>query len=231
MCGRYNLRTPMAELAELFDALPVADWESWWIRPRFNIAPTQTVPVIRVNHGQRRISGLRWGLIPFWAKDSSIGSRMINARAETIAVKPAFRSAFKRRRCVVPVDGFFEWQKRGQAAKQPFHIMSRNEKPLALAGIWESWTDKDRETVESVAIVTTQPNELMARLHDRMPVILSSEVMSRWLDPDFDDTARLEEDLVPCDPHLLRCDPVSKLVNNPRNDSEECVRALPDPSS
>ncbi|HEY1598513.1 MAG TPA: SOS response-associated peptidase [Pirellulales bacterium] len=167
MCGRFTLRTPAHAVADAFGLISTPD-----LQLRFNIAPTQLVAAVRFDpqQGGRQLTRLRWGLIPSWAADPSIGSRMINARADTVATKPAFRSAFKRRRCLVLADGFYEWKKVG-SAKQPFFMRLKDDRPFAFAGLAEHW-HRDGQTIDSCSIITTESNSLMAEIHDRMPVIL-----------------------------------------------------------
>ncbi len=194
---------------------------------RFNIAPTQDVAAVRHSNeaDQRELVMLRWGLIPSWAKDTKIGNQTINARAETVAEKPSFRSAFTKRRCLILTDGFYEWQKLAGGKKQPYFIHRRDDEPFAFAGLWESWKGEG-EVVQSCTIITTTPNELMKPLHDRMPVILTADDFPTWLDTEFKDKAALKELLRPCDPNLLEAFPVSVLVNNPRNESPKCLERI-----
>ncbi len=192
---------------------------------RYNIAPTQAVAVVRIapDTSVRQWQLVRWGLVPSWAKDASIGSRMINARAETVAGKPSFRTSFRRRRCLVPADGYFEWQKTGQG-KQPYYIRMRDDRPFAMAGLWESWLNPaTNEPLLSCTIITTQANELTQPIHDRMPVILAAADYEMWLDPQPPDPERLGALLRPCDSATLRADPVDTYVNSPRNDGPRCV--------
>lgn len=175
MCGRYNLRTPPDSWAEIFELLSTPDWQ-----PRYNIAPTQTVPIVRLDVlKQREMALVRWGLVPSWADDLSISNKLFNARSETASSKPAFRSAFKSRRCLIPVDGFYEWQKTGRQ-KQPMHITRDDGRTFAFAGLWERW-DRGAVPVESCTILTTDANDLMRPIHDRMPVIIPPEDYERWL--------------------------------------------------
>ncbi|MBT8486931.1 MAG: SOS response-associated peptidase, partial [Phycisphaerae bacterium] len=193
MCGRYALMSAAELVAELcgLSSLPPA------IR-RYNIAPTQRAPVVRqTDDGERRLDQLFWGLVPWWAKDPKIGTRMINARSETAAEKPAFREALQRRRCLVPADGFYEWRKR-EGGKQPHFIRRRDHGPLAFAGLWEGWRDGAGESMESFTILTTRPNDLVAPLHDRMPVILDRDDFAAWLDPETHDTGAIRSLLGPC---------------------------------
>ena len=217
MCGRYTLRTPASVLVRQFLLPGMAEMPD-----RYNIAPTQSVLGVRSADGAGREAAMfRWGLIPSWAKDPAIGNRMINARAETVASKPAYRSAFKHRRCLVLADGFFEWKKQG-AAKQPFFMHLVNNEPFAFAGLWERWGDGD-EPIESCTIITTEPSALMSDIHDRMPVILEPSDYELWLDPEFENYDYLGSMLRPYLDERLVAEPVSTHVNNPRNDSPQCV--------
>jgi putative SOS response-associated peptidase YedK len=192
------------------------------LAPRYNIAPTQPVLAVRtVPAGERELVTLRWGLVPAWADDPSIGNRLINARAETVADKPAFRAAFRARRCLVLADGFFEWQKVG-GRKQPYYFRLREGSPFAFAGLWERW-GKGATTLETCTLLTTEANELLRPVHDRMPVILPRERFVRWLDPDFRAAAELESLLRPYPAEDMTGYPVSARVNNPRNEGPLCV--------
>lgn len=219
MCGRFTLKTPASELASLFDGLSFSD-----IPPRFNICPTQMVACLRWADGSTyQLSSLRWGLVPFWAKDLKIGARMINARSETAATKPAFRAAFKKRRCLIVADGFYEWKKEGKQ-KQPYYITQADESPFVLAGLWESWTDKaSQAVVETCTILTTEANGTMQPLHDRMPVFLDSPQHDAWLDPAFQDTVQLQSWLVPCADDRLKTRRVDTWVNKAGNEGPECL--------
>lgn len=193
--------------------------------PRYNIAPTQQVSVVRLRaDASRELSLLRWGLVPSWAQDPSIGQRMINARAETIASKPSYRAAFRRRRCLVPADGYYEWQKVGRA-KQPYYIRLRDEPLFALAGLWEQWHDTGGELWETFAIITTEANQATRTIHDRMPVILSPQDYAQWLDAVCEQSAALEvlQNLLRPYTGPMQLDPVTTFVNNPRNDSPQCI--------
>jgi putative SOS response-associated peptidase YedK len=221
MCGRYTLATPDEVIAELFD-LP----EPPCLAPRWNIAPTQPVAVVRTGDtGERELASLHWGLIPSWAKERSIGARMINARAETVADKPAFRSALRARRCLIVADGFFEWQKAGPR-KQPHYVRMRDWRPFAFAGLWERWAPGQEQPVESCVIVTTTPNEVLAPIHDRMPVILAAADFARWLDPETRDAAAALTLLRPYPAEELEAYPVGLRVNNPANDDPACIVPL-----
>jgi putative SOS response-associated peptidase YedK len=221
MCGRYTLRVSPAEMAEIFEALETIEWS-----PRYNIAPTQTVAAVRPagEGSERELALLKWGLIPSWAKDPKIGSSLINARSETVAAKPAFRSAVKKRRCLIPVDGFYEWQAvPGQKAKQPFFIGVRDARVFAFAGLWEHWTTPEGTPLETCTIITTEANELMKTVHTRMPVILDKTDYDRWLDCDGHDPQEVLPLLRPFPAEQMQLVPVSTLVNSPRNDRPECV--------
>ena len=217
MCGRFTLNSNLDALQLRF-GFEARDLD---YRPRYNIAPTQPVLAV-VNDGGRQAEFMRWGLIPFWAKDQKIGSRMINAVGETAASKPAFRAAFKKRRCLVLADGFFEWRKEGKA-KVPTYIFLRSGQPFAMAGLWETWKNPEGELVRSCTIVTTQPNEFMAPIHDRMPVILSQETEALWLDPITEEASTLNPLLIPSPPEELDSYVVSDLVNSYKNSGSECI--------
>jgi putative SOS response-associated peptidase YedK len=219
----------MRAIAELF-GIEEADILPEWT-PRYNVAPMQMVPVIRESDAggvrRRTISLLKWGLVPIWADDPAIGNRMINARAETIDSKPAFRKAFEQRRCIVPADGFYEWEKTGPRSKQPMAIVGADRQPLALAGIWERWRGKEMqgEWLETCTILTCEPNDLLREVHDRMPVILEREDVAPWLDsrsapPDVKALLR------PLASERMMMYPVGRHVNTPANDDARCIEAL-----
>ena len=222
MCGRFSQGTPADILAQLFQ---LADIPSW--TPRYNIAPTQLVPTVVVTseHPSRQFRAWRWGLIPSWAKDPSIGSRMINAQAETASTKPAFRAAFRRRRCLMLADGFYEWQQLGRR-KQPFHVRMRDGTPFAFAGLWEHWKAPDGPAIESSTLLTTEPNDLIRTFHHRMPVILDPKEYDLWLDPGIQEPQRLQPLLRPYSSEVLAAYPVSTRVNNPANDTPDCIQPL-----
>lgn len=222
MCGRFSLIVPGEELAEEFDLPEVPT-----LAPRYNIAPTQPVAAVRLNPGtkERELSHFHWGLIPFWAKDPNMGARMINARAETVAEKPAFRAAFKYRRCIIPASGFYEWQQQN-GSKQPFYIHHQQGRPLALAGLWEHWQSEDGSEIESCTILTTQPNEEVRPLHNRMPLILRPDDYATWLQSDGTHLDELQHLLQPVDEGLLDAHPVSRYVNRPGNEGPECIAPL-----
>ncbi|MBI4719354.1 MAG: SOS response-associated peptidase [Planctomycetes bacterium] len=221
MCGRFTFAAAPEIVAELFELTQLPE-----LAPRYNVAPTQPVPVVRVGGGaaQRRLDHLHWGLIPAWADGPEIGSRMINARAETVADKPAFRSAFKYRRCLIAADGFYEWQPvAGSKRKQPFYIRLRDGAPFAFAGLWERWDRGGRGPIESCTIITTDANELMRPIHPRMPVILAPQDYAAWLEPGLADPAPLKVLLRPYPDERMTALRVTTVVNNPRNDSARCI--------
>ena len=221
MCGRFTQAADGEIIARVFD-LP----EAPELSPRYNIAPTQDVAALRLaESGGRELVQLHWGLIPPWAKERAMGARMINARAETLAEKPAFRSAFRARRCLIVADGFYEWQKLG-TRKQPHFIGFRDGRPFAFAGLWERWHGGGEEAVESCTIVTTEANELLAPIHDRMPVIVDPDDFAFWIDPSQKETDRLAGLLRPYPPGPLEAYPVSLLVNSPANDTPACRKRL-----
>jgi putative SOS response-associated peptidase YedK len=222
VCGRYTLSIPLSNLVDSFDVLP----PEFEYPPRFNIAPTQDAPVIAQDDAGRRVGLLRWGLIPSWAKDPALGSRMINARAETVAEKPAYRSAFRRRRCLVPADGFFEWKKEGDSEdrknpKTPFWIHREDRTPFVMAGLWEKWVPEGGDPVYTYTILTTEAAPVIQDIHHRMPVILLGNARDIWLDS----SSSVGELLPLLGPRGegLQAYPVSTLVNSPRNDVEECI--------
>lgn len=221
MCGRYSLTKEVTQLSRVL-GVEVPGFE-----PRYNIAPTQQVAVIVGTQdpagGQFR--WLRWGLIPSWAKDPAIGSRLINARSETAAEKPAFRSAVKHRRCLILADGFYEWQQQG-ASKQPYYIRMRDALPFAFAGLWDSWRPPEGQPIESCTILTTSANDLMRPVHARMPVILDPQTYDLWLDPTVVQSQQVTDLLGPYKRPDLVGYPVSKWVNKPSNDSARCVEPL-----
>lgn len=226
MCGRYALTTPPQVLAALFEL----HGKRQKATSRYNVAPTQTVPVVvQRDDGEREMVQMRWGLVPSWAKDEKIGNRLINARSETAAEKPSFRAAMKQRRCLVPVTGFYEWQKRRGGSKQPFYIHRADGEPIALAGLWESWTNRDNgEVLETFTILTTTANDAIAALHDRMPVIVEPEDFQRWLDPSTKDAAALIDLLQPAADGVLTMHPVSSRVNTPKNDDASLIEPVPE---
>jgi putative SOS response-associated peptidase YedK len=224
MCGRYRLT---AKERYLRDHFGLGEDPSW--SPRFNIAPTQQVPTIRQDARQpRRVWAMaRWGLIPSWAKDPSIGFKTINAMSETAADKPAFRDAMGWRRCLIPADGFYEWERLGPRDKQPYNIGLADDGLFAFAGLWERWRDhKANQMLETFTILTTSPNSLVANVHNRMPVMLGPSDYDHWLDPGVTNPSRVADLLRPFDAQLMRSYPVSKRVNHVENDDEECTREV-----
>ena len=226
MCGRYVSSTPVGVLAERFE---VEDVRAPDLGPRYNVAPTDEVyAVAEGKDGTRRLGTFRWGLVPFWAKDPKVGNRMINARVETLQSK--FKRTLERRRCLIPADGFYEWQDRpaGQK-KQPFFIHRKDGGPLAFAGLWEVWHDDDHpdaEPLRTCSIITTDANQVVARTHDRMPVMLPQDAWKAWLDVEQHDLDVIQGLLVPAEPSELEVYPVSTDVNSVRNDGDHLVEPL-----
>jgi putative SOS response-associated peptidase YedK len=218
MCGRYRLSRRKQLVEEYFSSEGEDDWV-----PRYNIAPTQPVPIIRQNpkEPRRELSLVRWGLIPWWAKDSAGAARMINARSETAATTPAFRDAMTLRRCVIPADGFYEWKKTGKS-KQPYCFEVNDGKLFAFAGLWDRWKDPSGQSVKSCSILTTTPNAVTSAVHDRMPVILDPDCYDLWLDPGMHDVRVVSDMLKPFDARLMRSYPVSSRVNHVANDDGAC---------
>jgi putative SOS response-associated peptidase YedK len=212
MCGRFTLRLSPSELRRIFDVLRAPEWT-----PRFNIDPTQDVVAVRRVNQDRQLALLRWGLIPSWAREERIGARLINAQSETVHEKPSFRSAFKERRCLVVADGFFEWKQEGKK-KQPYYFRLKDERPFAFAGLWEKWG-----AIESCTILTTTPNELVLPLHNRMPVILAPNDYDLWLDQSVTAREQLQHLFEPYPPDEMVADPVNPIVNNVRNNGQQCV--------
>ncbi len=220
MCGRFTLRAPASVIAEQFSIFEMPEWKA-----RYNIAPSQSVPVVRATEAAaagRELVWLRWGLIPGWASDPAIGHRLINARAESAADKPAFRAAFRRRRCLVVADGYYEWRHSGKA-RQPYLIAMRDGRPFAFAGLWETWEGPQHSAVESCTILTTSANVLVRPLHDRMPVIVNQEDYDLWLDPSVSATEKLSPLLRPYPSQSMVSHPVSPWVNSPAHDDPRCV--------
>lgn len=211
MCGRFTQTRSAVELAAIFELEEIPEWQ-----PRYNIAPTQMIPAIVEPH---RFKSLRWGLIPSWAKEPSIGAKLINARAETVSEKPAFRDAFKRRRCLIAADGYYEWQKQA-GKKQPFYFRLASGQAFAFAGLWERWNSPTGDAIETCTIITTEANELAASVHDRMPVILCQKEYDRWLDPTFQ-SAQSFLHSYSSEPMLSY--PVSLSVNRPSHDTPDCI--------
>ena len=221
MCGRFTLATELDHLIEIFglDAAPQAH------APRYNIAPSQPVAAI-ANGASRVLDFFTWGLVPSWAKDAAIGHRLINARAETAAEKPAFKAAYRRRRCLIPADGFYEWKKTGAKKKTPYFIRLASGEPFGLAGLWENWQGPDGSEILSCTILTTAPNALVGEIHDRMPVILPARHHGRWLDPDEVRPGALSELLAPYPADEMEAWPVSARINSPAYDGPELIERV-----
>jgi putative SOS response-associated peptidase YedK len=224
MCGRYTLHHTPKEIAERFGVEPAEEFLS----PRYNIAPSQIVPVIRRHQSGdsfREMAGCKWGLIPYWAKDPKIGNNLINAKAETITEKPSFKQAFTKRRCLIPADGFYEWQKRGKEPSQPIYVRRRDGGLFAFAGLWEIWRTPEGEALETCTIITVEPYELISKIHHRMAAILKPDDEAAWIDPnsEVDDLLRL---LRPYGSDELEAVPVSRAVNSPATDSPDCIAPI-----
>lgn len=219
MCGRFSLAADSQKIQEAFPWLNVPEG----LQPRYNVAPTQPVAVVP-NDGKNRLDYFVWGLIPSWAKDPEIGNRMINARAETLGEKPAFRAAFRRRRCLVLADGFYEWrQVPGRKSKVPMYIRMEDGLPFAFAGLWENWNSPDGSQVLSCTIITTNPNRLVREIHNRMPAVLAPAAYQRWLEPGEMQPEELNPLLQPYPAEEMLAYPVSTLVNSPANESPDCI--------
>jgi putative SOS response-associated peptidase YedK len=222
MCGRFTITLEPVELQEAFPDIIFPSE----MKPRYNVAPNQPVLVI-ANNASLRAEYFTWGLVPSWAKDPAIGSRLINARSETLAEKPSFRSAFKYRRCLILADGFFEWQVRpGGKSRQPHYIRLKSRQPFCFAGLWEHWQSPDGSEIKSTTIITTEPNNLIAAIHNRMPVILKPESFPAWLDPAPQSSEKLNGLLVPYPAEEMQAYPVQPVVNSPANDRVECIQPL-----
>ena len=225
MCGRYALTPDRETVLTEFDAQPVGDLDHLRVTERYNIAPTQPVAVVVPGERGRRLTAMRWGIIPQWMKSEDGGkppAGWINARAETAAEKPAFRGAFKYRRCLVPASGFYEWAKR-DGSKQPYYIQAADDRLLAFAGLWETWTPPDGSELDTVTILTTTPNAMMAELHDRMPVVLEPEAHDAWMTTPPEDATTLRRRLGPAAEGTLSKTPVSRRVNRPKHDDPACL--------
>lgn len=220
MCGRFVQASPFHVIAEIFDIHEGPEE----LRPSYNVSPGQSVLAVTRPAGEssNRLVRFQWGLIPSWSKDPAAGNRMINARAETAAEKPAFRNAFRKRRCLVAADGFYEWRRTGKT-RTPFYVRLRTGRPMGLAGLYETWKSPGGETLRTCAIITTRANLLIGEIHDRMPVIVPGNRQTPWLDPALGDTALLLEGLEPYPPGEMEMYQVSRAVNSPRNDSPELI--------
>jgi putative SOS response-associated peptidase YedK len=220
MCGRFSMFSHVKALKERFKIEEILTSPE----PKYNIAPAQRIATV-VQRERRQLTEMRWGLVPSWAKDSKIGNRLINARAETVAGKPAFRNAFKKRRCLILADSFFEWQKAGEI-KTPMLIRLKTQDPFAMAGLFEHWKMKSGKILESCAVVTTAANDFMKPIHARMPVILRRENEDKWLDPSLQDTTQVISFLQPCDEDLMEAYEVSTYVNSPQNQDSVVIRPV-----
>jgi putative SOS response-associated peptidase YedK len=223
MCGRFRQTRSQKYLEEYFDARGEID-----AVPRYNIAPSQPVVTVRQDASKpvRALSTMRWGLVPSWAKDMSMGYETINARAETVATTASFREPFKSQRCLIPADGFYEWQRNGKA-KQPYCFELTDGEIFAFAGLWDKWRNPQGELIESCTILTTAPNPLLLDIHDRMPVMLSPDNYDLWLDSGFRNTVSLSEMLRPYDAMLMKRYPVSTRINSVQNDDADCAKPIP----
>src|SRR3989442_1228529 len=223
MCGRYTLKTPVELLSEKFQFPEVIP-----IKPRYNIAPAQSVAVVRrlPDDLDRKLAMLRWGLIPAWVKDPAKARQPINAKSETVAELPTFRATFHKRRCLIPADGFYEWKQEG-GRKQPVYIRMKDGEPFAFAGLWERWVGEEDEFIESCTILTTEPNDMLEPIHNRMPVIMDPNDYDLWLDPDVQKASRLKPLLQSFPPKKMTYYPVNLRVNNPRHDDKLCMEPLP----
>ena len=221
VCNRYRLTHSKQYLTERFEASDDSGMED---HPRYNIAPTQQVLIVRKEKGEkvRHLTTMRWGLIPSWAKDMSIGNKTLNARSETVTTTPAFRESIRKKRCLIPADGFYEWRKMG-SVKQPYCFEVGDGEVFAFAGLWDEWTSPDGEIIESCTILTTGPNALVEDLHDRMPVIVPPEKYDQWLDPDVTDFAEIRDILKPYEATAMRRHPVSTRLNNVKNEDAEAA--------
>jgi putative SOS response-associated peptidase YedK len=220
MCGRFRLGKGKAALREYFGTENDIDWS-----PRYNVAPTDQIPTVRQDrkHPVRKLALMKWGLVPYWSKDASGAARMINARSESAANKPAFRDSLQTRRCLIPADGFYEWKK---PEKQPYCFMLKDDSLFAFAGLWDRWRSPDGSTIESCSILTGEPNELARPFHDRMPVILPPDSYELWLDPGFTNLASVTDMLKPLTASLMKSFPVSSRVNSVQNDDAECAEPI-----
>jgi len=223
MCGRYRLTAAERYIAQHFD---IDEDEVHWT-PRYNIAPTQNVGVVRqTNRSGRTFKAMRWGLIPYWAKDASIANHTINAMSESAADKPAFREALQRRRCLIPADGFYEWKKLSPRQKQPYGLSMVDDSLFAFAGLWDKWRSPHGDVFQTCTILTTSANSLLRDIHHRMPVILRREDFDLWLDPAITDSSRVAQLMKPFDELLMKATPVSTTLNNAQNDSAECMQPV-----
>jgi putative SOS response-associated peptidase YedK len=224
MCGRFTLTATVDQLIDRFDIEYFLEQEDF--QPSYNIAPSQSVLAVINNGRHNKMGFLRWGLIPPFAKDMSIGHKMINARSETLLEKPSFRTAYKKKRCLIIADSFYEWKRLDDKKKIPMRIKLKSEELFAMAGLWENWKSPEGKSIFSCTVITTSPNNLVGDIHDRMPVILRPEDEKIWLDPSINDTNRLEKLMVPLDEDLMEVYEVSSLVNSPKNNSSELIQRI-----
>ena len=221
MCGRFSNDAKSSQIEKEFKTGKV---NPKLFEPRYNIAPTQTIAAVLESGGERIVEGLRWGLIPSWAKDESIGSKLINARAETLSEKPSFKNAFRSHRCIIPASGFYEWQKQAKGAKQPFYFHLKDKEVFGFAGLYEQWLDRETgEQIETCTIITTEANKVLEPIHERMPVILKPKDYDQWLDAKEKDTNKLQKLLAPYPAPEMESYQVSKSVNVPSNDAPELI--------
>jgi len=224
MCGRFTNKAKPEQIKKEFK---IVNKNPNLFQPSYNIAPSQMIEVVFEPENERIISPLKWGLVPHWAKDAEIGNRMINARAETLSEKPSFREAFKSRRCIIPASGFYEWKKKGTGAKQPFYFYLKDKEVFGFAGLWETWIDKQSgEELETCTIITTEANEVLKPIHERMPVILKPENYDEWLDVKVKNTNKLQELLKPYSSEEMDSHPVSININYPDKDSPDLIKPL-----
>lgn len=225
MCGRFTQKAPWEKVSREFS---IANTPSKTLfEPRYNIAPTQIIAAVRELESTREAAELKWGLVPSWSKDESIGNRMINARAETITEKPSFREAFRSRRCIIPASGFYEWQKAEKGAKQPFYFYLKDRELFGFAGLWEEWLDKQTgELLETCTIITTEANEVLKPVHERMPVILKAQDYDEWLDPKERNTDKLQTLLAPYPAKEMDSHPVSRSVNITTTNTAELIAPI-----
>lgn len=224
MCGRFTLTATIEQIMDRFDIQSFLDEENY--APSYNIAPSHSVLAV-INDGKsNRMGFLKWGFIPPWAKDMSIGNKMINARAETLSEKPSFQNAFKKKRCIIIADSFYEWKREDEKTKTPMRIKLKTDNLFAMAGIWENWKSPVGRSVYSCSVITTKPNKLMKDIHDRMPVILKPEDENKWLDPSISNTNFLNQLLMPFDENQMEAYQVSPLVNSPKNNTIEIIQKI-----
>jgi putative SOS response-associated peptidase YedK len=221
MCGRFTLALSAAEIEVRFGVPVPVEY-----KPRYNVAPTQEIFALLADSQVRRLDVFRWGLIPHWAKDAKLGNKLINARAETLFEKPSFRDAVKRRRCLIIADGFYEWRQTPQGRRVPVYVRLKSKEPFGFAGLWDVWSSPEGQTLKTCTIVTTEPNDLIRPIHDRMPVIVPRELEELWLDPSPKAPGELARVLRPYRAEELELFDVSSIVNSPANDGPECIQSI-----